>query len=97
MKSKGMLIAKEDSKAEEICIVLEGTLLKFITKLNGEKEPVGMLSQGEMFGMEQFYLEDKRIGFNVVAASGSVAFVFANQFHRYHVRKSLPLPPKAYT
>ncbi|HHT83238.1 MAG: Crp/Fnr family transcriptional regulator [Christensenellales bacterium] len=69
MKSKGMLIAKEDSKAEEICIVLEGTLLKFITKLNGEKEPVGMLSQGEMFGMEQFYLEDKRIGFNVVAAS----------------------------
>ena len=36
-KSKGMLVAFEDSKIEDICIVLEGKLLAFVTKINGER------------------------------------------------------------
>lgn len=69
MKSKGMLIAKDDTPVEDLCIVLEGTVLQFLTKLNGEKEPIGTLSAGDMFGLHQGYLQPNNLGFFVVAAS----------------------------
>lgn len=77
MKSKGVLIAKEDSQANELCIVLEGTLLMFVTKLNGQREPTGVLEQGDMFGLHQFYLPSKKLGVNVVAAS-DVTLLYLN-------------------
>lgn len=69
MKSKGMLVAKEDSSINELCIILKGEVLMFITKLNGKKEPIRMLNEGEMFGLHQYYLPTKQLGFNVVAAT----------------------------
>ncbi len=69
MKSKGMLVAKEESKVSEICIILKGSLLKFITKLNGQKEPLKMLNAGDMYGLHQYYLSSRQLGFNLVAAT----------------------------
>lgn len=77
MKSKGMLVAKEESEAEELGIILQGELLMFVTKLNGTKEPIKMLSTGEMFGLHQYYLEEKRLGFNLVAAT-DVTLLYLN-------------------
>lgn len=77
MKSKGMLIAKEDTEVNQLCIILEGDLLLFITKLNGSKEPISMLSSGEMFGLHQYYLPSKKLGFNAVAAS-DVTLLYLN-------------------
>lgn len=77
MKSKGMLIAKDDAPVEELCIVLEGTALEFLTKLNGEKEPICTLSAGDMFGLHQGYLESNNLGFFVVAAS-DVTLLYLN-------------------
>ncbi|MDD4316107.1 MAG: Crp/Fnr family transcriptional regulator [Clostridia bacterium] len=69
MKSKGMLIAKDDAPVDDLCIILEGTALEFLTKLNGEKEPIATLTAGEMFGLHQGYLKPNTLGFFVVAAS----------------------------
>lgn len=69
MKSKGMLIAKDDTPTEDVCIILEGTALSFLTKLNGEKEPIATLAAGDMFGLHQGYLEPSVLGYFVVAAS----------------------------
>lgn len=77
MKSRGMLIAREESQATELCIVLEGTLLLFVTKLNGQREPICTLAAGEMFGLHQYYLADRRLGFNVVAAT-DVTLLYLN-------------------
>ncbi|MFW5779913.1 MAG: Crp/Fnr family transcriptional regulator [Bacillota bacterium] len=68
-KSKGMLVAYEDSEIEELCIVLEGKLLQFVTKLNGKRQPLGLVCQGEMFGLYQGYLKPNKLGYYVVAAS----------------------------
>lgn len=69
MKSKGMLVAKDDNVIEEVCIVLEGKLLEFATKLNGEKEPLNILTEGDMFGLDKGYLSPNTLGYCIVAAS----------------------------
>ncbi len=69
MRSKGMLVAKEATVADEVCIILKGEVLMFVTKLNGKKKPIKMLKAGEMFGLHQFYLPSKKLGYNLVAAT----------------------------
>lgn len=69
MKSKGMLIAKDDDIVTEFCIVLEGSIIEFNTRLDGTKEPVATIEQGGCFGLEQGYLPNNKLGFFVVAAT----------------------------
>lgn len=69
MKSKGMLIAKDDNVIEDVCIVLEGKLLEFVTKLNGDKEPLNGLVEGDMFGLDKGYLTPNTLGYCIVAAT----------------------------
>lgn len=66
--SRGKIVAAEDSPAEEIGIVLEGTLLKFVTKSDGSREAQGTLKEGEMFGEIAGYAGDKLFHYSVVAA-----------------------------
>ena len=43
--------------------------MAFVTKINGERLPLRLYSQGEMFGLHQGYLKPNNLGFYVVAAS----------------------------
>lgn len=66
--SLGTVIAQEGSQIEEIGILLDGTLLKFITKPDGEREALGTIEEGGMFGEVDGYLADKTLSFSVLAA-----------------------------
>lgn len=69
LKSKGMLVAKKDTPINNFCIILKGTLLKFSVKPNGSKIPIKKLNEGDMFGINKGYLENKQLGYFLVAAS----------------------------
>lgn len=69
LHSRGVLIAKEESEVTEACILLDGTLLEFSTTLDGRREPLATLEQGDSFGFEQGYLPEKRLPFSVVAVT----------------------------
>lgn len=69
--SRGQLIAKSNTEVHEICILLEGNLLEFITKNNAKREVLHSLVDGETFGLEQAFNPPNLLGYNVVAALDS--------------------------
>ncbi|MFA6867366.1 MAG: Crp/Fnr family transcriptional regulator [Clostridia bacterium] len=69
--SRGQLVAKEDYTVEEVCILLDGNLLAYITKPNGSREVLHNLTDGEIYALEQGYLPPYQLGYNVVSALDS--------------------------
>lgn len=69
LKSHGVLIAKEEDTVNDICVLLDGTVLEFVTTLDGRRAPVKTLEQGDCFGLEQGYPAGRPLGFSVVAVS----------------------------
>ncbi len=64
----GKMVAKVGDRASEICIVLKGTLLKFATKPNGQREALGALSAGDVFGYVDGLLPAKELRANYCTA-----------------------------
>lgn len=77
--SRGQLVAKENDIPEEICILLEGNLVEFVTKSNGKREVIRSLVDGEYFGLSHCYSDGRPLGYYAVAALDStVLFVSAD-------------------
>lgn len=69
--SRGQLVAKENTEITELCILLEGNLVEFVTKNNGSREVLRSLVDGDMFGAAQGYSSPNLLGYYVVAALDS--------------------------
>lgn len=69
--SRGQLVAKDNTEMNEICVLLEGNLVEFVTKNNGKREVVHSLVDGEVFGLAQAYNPPHILGYFVVAALDS--------------------------
>ena len=69
--SRGQLVAKENDCPEEICVLLEGNLVEFISRNGGKREVVRSLIDGEQFGLSHCYNPGRPLGFYVVAALDS--------------------------
>ncbi|MFI3228877.1 MAG: Crp/Fnr family transcriptional regulator [Bacillota bacterium] len=67
----GKMVAKVGDSATEICIVLKGTLLKFVTKPNGKREALGAIGAGDMFGYVDSLLPAKELRANYCTAEDS--------------------------
>lgn len=66
--SRGQLVAKENTEINELCILLEGNLLEYIVKPNGEREVMRSLIDGEIFGLAQGYHKPNYLGYCIVSA-----------------------------
>jgi CRP-like cAMP-binding protein len=66
--SRGQLVAKENTEINELCILLEGNLLEYIVKPNGEREVLRSIIDGEIFGLAQGYNKPNYLGYCVVSA-----------------------------
>ncbi|NLL55831.1 MAG: Crp/Fnr family transcriptional regulator [Clostridiales bacterium] len=66
--SRGQLVAKEDTKINELCILLRGNLLEFKVKPNGEKEVLRSIVDGDILGLEKGYHEPYELGHCAVSA-----------------------------
>jgi CRP-like cAMP-binding protein len=66
--SRGQLVAKENTEMNEICILLQGNLLEYIVKPNGEREVLRSIVDGEIFGLAKGYHEPNFLGHCVVSA-----------------------------
>jgi len=69
--SRGQLVAKENDRPEEICVLLEGNLVEFVTHSNGKREVLRSLIDGEFFGLSHCYTDGRPLGYSVVAALDS--------------------------
>jgi CRP-like cAMP-binding protein len=66
--SRGQIVAKQGTVAEEIGVLLSGTILKYITRADLTREAAGTMQAGEMFGDVEAFLPDKSLWFSCVAA-----------------------------
>lgn len=66
--SRGQLVAKENTEISELCILLEGNLVEYINKPNGEREVLRSIIDGEIFGLAQGYHKPNFLGYNIVSA-----------------------------
>ncbi|MCL2630245.1 MAG: Crp/Fnr family transcriptional regulator [Firmicutes bacterium] len=91
--SRGIVIAKQGSDVTEIGVVLTGTLLKYVTKKNGNNEAQGAMVAGEMFGDVDAFLPNKKLSYSVVSAeeevdvlylSAETITLFADENSPYH-------------
>lgn len=66
--SKGQLVAKENTEINELCILLEGNLIEYVNKPNGEREVTRSIIDGEVFGLAHGYHKPNFLGYNIVSA-----------------------------
>lgn len=66
--SRGTIVVHGGEEAHEICIVLNGTLLKFSIKEDGSKEAQGTVEEGGMFGETECFLPVKTHKYSYVTA-----------------------------
>lgn len=69
--SRSQLIAKDNTFIDEICILLDGNILEYITKPNGTREVLQNLTDGEIYALEQGFLPPNLLGYNIVSALDS--------------------------
>lgn len=65
---RGQLVAKENTEINELCILLEGNLLEYVEKSNGEREVMRSLIDGEIFALAQGYHKPNFLGCYIVSA-----------------------------
>ncbi len=68
---KGKIILQEGNQIEAFGILLNGLLLKYITKPNGSREAKGTVNQGGMFGEIDVFSQEGVATYSVVAADES--------------------------
>lgn len=56
-KYTGTIVARPKEVPEEVCIVIDGNVVEFAIKNNGEREVIASLVDGEMFGLEYCYCD----------------------------------------
>jgi CRP-like cAMP-binding protein len=65
---RGQLVAKENTEINELCILLEGNLVEFTKKSNGDREVLRSIIDGEVFGLAQGYNKPNFLGYCIVSA-----------------------------
>lgn len=66
--SRGQLVAKENTEISELCILLDGNLVEYINKSNGEREVLRSIIDGEIYGLAQGFYKPNLLGYCVVSA-----------------------------
>lgn len=69
-KYKGAIVARPKEIPQEVCIIIEGNVVEFAIKNNGEREVIASLVDGDMFGLEHSYSETP-LSYYVAAALDS--------------------------
>jgi CRP-like cAMP-binding protein len=68
---KGKIILQEGTRIDSIGILLNGLLLKYVTKEDGNRVAQGTIEQGGMFGEVDGFSKDGTASFSIVAADES--------------------------
>lgn len=66
--SRGQLVAKENTEINELCILLDGNLIEYTVKPNGEREVIRSLIDGDFFALENGYRTPDFLGHCIVSA-----------------------------
>ncbi len=74
--SKGAIVAKNGDEAKEIGIVLEGAAIAFVDTLGGKHVVERELTEGEMFGEVDGYLENNVYPYSVVVATPEAKIMY---------------------
>ena len=71
-KASRDIVIRPGDEIEEICIILEGNLVEFTVKNNGDRTVVSSNVDGDMFGIPQCFTEPRTTGTFVTSATDSL-------------------------
>lgn len=66
------IILRPDDEINDVCIILEGNLVEFTIKQNGERTVVSSKVDGDMFGVSQCFSSVKTTGTFITSATDSI-------------------------